>query len=89
MSSTSISIHMTATSDTPIGSRIATRYNNFDTWATAMIEVDGHDVTVFFHSIESIREYASKLAGLSHALFIVANEQEMVAQAKKQANLVG
>ena len=86
---TQTSIHMATDSEVPLASRFKTRHHNYNTWATAMVSVDDHDFTVFLHSIDAIREYASKLAGLSHALFLVANEQEIVERAKEQASLVG
>ncbi len=89
MTTTNIAIHMAKTNDVPMDKRIRVRYQNYNSWATAMIAVDDHDFTVFLQSIESIREYAGKLAGLSHALFLVANEQELVARAKEQASSVG
>lgn len=85
----SISIHMSRTSEASLSSRIRTRHQNYNTWATAEITIDDHSFTVFLQSTDALREYASKLAGLSHALFLLANEQDIVAQAKEQASLVG
>lgn len=87
-SSLQTSIHIRK-NDKDVDKRIRTRSYNYDTWATANIEIDNHDITLFMHSPAMIREIAAKLTGLAHALFNIAHEQEVVAAAKEQSNLVG
>lgn len=69
--------------------RVRTNVQNFNTWATGVLSIDDNELTLFMHSPELVRAVAGELAGLSHKLFMTANEMEVVAQAKAQADLVG
>lgn len=69
--------------------RVRTNVQNFNTWATGVLSIDDNELTLFMHSSELVRAVASNLASLSHDLFMAANEMDVVAQAKTQADLVG
>lgn len=70
-------------------SRVRTHVQNFNTWATGVLTIDDNELTLFMHSPELIRAIAGELGDLSHKLFMAANEMEIVARAKTQADLVG
>jgi hypothetical protein len=75
--------------DAPTSGRIRINSQNFNTWATAIIGIDEHEMTLFVHSAEATRELASKLAELSHRLFATANEMDIANNARQQSGLVG
>ena len=87
-SSLQTSIHI-RNNDDDVTKRVRIRTYNYDTWATANLDIDDHDITFFMHSPGMIREMAAKFTSLATALFNIANQQELVARAKEQANLVG
>jgi hypothetical protein len=69
--------------------RITSRTYNYNTWATFAFGIDSQDLTVFLHSPTQVREVASRLTSISHELFMIANEMDIVAQAKAQSQMVG
>lgn len=75
--------------DNNFDQRIRTRTHNHNKWATFAFAIDDQDLTVFLQSSVQVREVASRLTSLAHDLFMIANEMEVVANAKKQAELVG
>lgn len=87
-SSTQTGIHIRNTGE-DFAKRIRVRTHNYDTWATAGFEIDHNDLTLFLHGHEMIREMATQFTAIGQALFNIANEQELAANAKEQANLVG
>lgn len=90
MTTIQMSVHCDRTIDRDASHRISIRTNHYDNkWATAALSVDDQEVTWFLHDLEMMREFASKLLQISDRLFEFAATQEIVARAKKQADLVG